>query len=170
MTPGFIILAGFCLPHKMSKIPSNVLFYILWKCTKFQLIQTTFIFIISFKVLLKLKYSNIQLSVVNSCRKLSEWAEFLWVFTIFKIKNLLKISAIYLFHEKSKSLPDLYNQESRWFDPLDYNAGLWNFFIKVKTLKKISHLLWQNSCFYSVSSKQRGSFSNFCGLFRKAGL
>jgi hypothetical protein len=25
-------------------------------------------------------------------------------------------------------------------------------------LKKISHLLWQNSCFYSVSSKQVGDF------------
>jgi len=40
-----------------------------------------------------------------------------------------------------------------------------------QNLKKISHLSWQNSCFYSVATKQVGDiFSNFCGLYRKAEL
>ena len=40
-----------------------------------------------------------------------------------------------------------------------------------QNLKKISHLFWQNSCFLLSSVKTSGRFfSNFCGLFRKAGL
>ena len=41
---------------------------------------------------------------------------------------------------------------------------------KATKFEKISHLFWQNSCFYSVASKEVWDFSNFCGLFRKAGL
>ena len=38
---------------------------------------------------------------------------------------------------------------------------------KAKKLEKISHLFWQNSCFYSVASKQMGDFfKKFC-LFQK---
>ena len=34
--------------------------------------------------------------------------------------------------------------------------------------EKISHLFWQNSCFYSVASKQPGNFSNFLWPFYKS--
>ena len=35
---------------------------------------------------------------------------------------------------------------------------------KATKFEKISHLLWQNSCFYSVASTQVGDFFKFCGL------
>ena len=42
---------------------------------------------------------------------------------------------------------------------------------KATKFEKISHLFWQNSCFYTVTSKQvEDFFSNFCGPLRKAEL
>ena len=41
---------------------------------------------------------------------------------------------------------------------------------KATKFEEISHLFWQNSCFFSVATKQVGDFfANFCGLLRKAG-
>ena len=41
---------------------------------------------------------------------------------------------------------------------------------KATKFEKTSHLIWQNSGFYSLVSKQVEIFSNFCCLFRKAEL
>ena len=39
---------------------------------------------------------------------------------------------------------------------------------KATKFEKISHLFWQNSCFYSVASKQMGDFFNFLWSFQKS--
>ena len=39
---------------------------------------------------------------------------------------------------------------------------------KATKLEKISHLLWQNSCFYSVVSKQVGDFFEFLWSSQKS--
>ena len=56
------------------------------------------------------------------------------------------------------------------FLPFVSAALKFRYYEKATKFEKISHLFWQNSCFYSVGSKKWEIFSIFCGLFRKAEL
>ena len=64
-----------------------------------------------------------------------------------------------------------FSKKQRFFIPKisikDYLSKL-RYYEKATKFENISHLFWQNSCFYSVTSKQVGDFFKFLWPFQKS--
>ena len=115
------------------------------------------------------RYLNLRLhSITNDVKYiLASWSLSFWVIHTQRLKRDFVNHGWTKMHlELSKSNPVWYIYEIM----LSNRVHILNLrrYEKATKFEKISHLFWQNGCFYSVASKQVGYFFNFVWPFQKS--